>query len=75
MREGVEAKGRRLLVEGRLDVEARVPTLARVRVRGDTGVVHVAEWHRGDAWTCTCPARGRCSHITAAMLIIITDTD
>ena len=68
-RESAEAKGRRYLTEGRLRVlevdEEAGTALAECRGSGALDVVSRGE----EGWRCDCPARSRCSHITALMLV------
>lgn len=68
-REITVAKGRRYLAEGRLTVIRVDGDLADAVVQGDTGQHHVG--HDPDGWHCTCPARGRCSHIAALQLVTV----
>lgn len=70
-RESAQDKGKRLLVEGRVVVEAAGPGYFAATVRG-TGDVHLVEYARG-RWTCSCPARLTCSHRSAAALIAAPD--
>jgi len=71
VREGVEAKGRRYLLEGRLQVSHVGPNDVRARCRGGG---HLYEISYDNDWTCTCPARGRCAHIVAAQLVVVVET-
>jgi hypothetical protein len=74
-RESVEAKGRRYLVEGRLQVVEVGPGLVRALCRGD-GALHRLGWWRG-RWGCSCPAGtfGRqCAHLVALRLVTIEST-
>lgn len=66
-RENVHDKGRRLLSEGRVVVERAAPGLFAAAVRG-SGEYHTVTFGRG-GWSCTCEARGLCSHLVAAQLI------
>lgn len=66
-RESVEDKARRLLVEGRVVVDAVQPGLVVAVVRG-SGELYVVSWRRG-GWLCTCPVRGRCSHLLAVQTV------
>ena len=68
MRENAAAKGRRLLVEGRVMVHFAVGGLVEADVRGDSGSVYRVI-HSPGKWSCPCEARGRCSHVAAVMLI------
>ena len=70
MRENAQAKARRLLSEGRLIVRRVDGPYVLAFVRGD-GVMHRIESH-GEIGTCTCPARGRCSHLLAVGLVTAT---
>lgn len=82
-REGVDAKARRLLAEGRLVVERveRWPvgappesqgTLIVARCRGDSGNVYRLGYDpRNQQWRCGCEARGRCSHLIALQLVAV----
>ena len=79
MTERIETKAKRLLAEGRLVVrrvekrtDGRGGSLIVASCRGDSG----AEYDLGydpwrDQWRCTCPARGRCAHLTALMLVTV----
>lgn len=67
LRENVEAKGRRYLVEGRCLVEQVTGSDVVATVRGD-GAVHTVRHQRG-GWSCDCPAHGRCAHLIAVGLI------
>lgn len=70
-RENAETKGVRYLTSRRLVVlEARTGYLLAV-VRG-SGELHNVTFGRG-GWSCTCPARGTCSHLYAARLIAAPD--
>lgn len=69
-RENADTKARRLLVEGRLDVEHRLGREIRASVRGDSGEVYSVE-HSAGAWSCTCPALTRCSHTRALQLVTV----
>jgi hypothetical protein len=73
MRENVEAKGRRYLLEGRLAVE-RVDASgvsARCRGGGATYRLEVA----GGEWSCSCPALRRCAHLVALELVVAPAAD
>jgi uncharacterized Zn finger protein len=67
-RESAEAKARRYLGEGRLIVLRVVPGAVDATVRGD-GQVYEVRYRTGE-WTCTCQARGRCSHKLALGLVV-----
>jgi hypothetical protein len=71
-RESVEAKGRRYLTEGRLQVLEVGPGVVRATCRGD-GAVHRLGWWCG-RWGCSCPAgtfRRRCAHLVALRLVVV----
>lgn len=68
MREAVEAKGRRYLLEGRLIVDHVDARGARARCRGGGAVYDLTV--AGGTWSCSCAARGRCSHLAALALVI-----
>lgn len=72
-RENAAAKAARYLVAGRVVVTAVSPGRARAVVRGDGRLYRVTV--NGPDWTCTCPARGRCSHQLAVGLVIATDIE
>jgi uncharacterized Zn finger protein len=72
MRENAATKGRRLLVEGRLIVERVEGGLIAATCRGDSGAIYRLGYDpRSGEWRCTCPARGRCSHLVALMLVTV----
>lgn len=70
-RESAVTKARRYLTEGRVIVTEVAGGRASASVRGD-GAMHRVEV-RGPAWSCTCPARGRCCHALALGLVIAFD--
>lgn len=73
MAEGAEAKGRRLLTEGRLIVMS-VTASGRVvaTCRGDSGEVYDLGYdERRGQWRCTCPARSKCAHLVALQLVTV----
>jgi hypothetical protein len=71
-RESIEAKARRLLEAGNVEVVKIQPRRRLVLVTGDTGT-HRVLWQAtvGD-WLCSCPTppKVRCSHIAAAELAL-----
>jgi uncharacterized Zn finger protein len=69
--ESAKAKGRRYLIEGRLDLKHVSDRLIVANCRGDDGDVYAVgyDFEVGD-WRCTCPARGRCAHIVAIALVV-----
>ena len=74
-RENAEDKGRRLLAEGRLRVKlagypGRFPIVAECV--GDSAETYVVAFDNDEqAFTCTCPAKQRCSHIVALALVVM----
>lgn len=70
MRENAAAKARRYICEGRLIVRRVDGPHVVAYCRGD-GVMHRIEV-RDDHGTCTCSARGRCSHLLALGLVTAT---
>lgn len=68
-RESAETKGRRLLVEGRVVVEAVDSRRIVASVRG-SGAIHQVSYEPG-GWSCSCPAPGRCSHLVALQLVCV----
>jgi len=70
-RENAQAKGRRLLTEGRLRVlRIERSGLIVAECRGDSGEVYTLGFEpMWGQWRCTCEAKGRCSHIIALMLV------
>jgi uncharacterized Zn finger protein len=72
VRENAEAKARRLLVEGRLRVQAVDETsgTASAEGRGDSGMTYVVGRDEAGRWFCSCEAKGRCSHQIALMLVV-----
>jgi uncharacterized Zn finger protein len=65
--ENAQAKGQRYLSEARLIVEYVDDDVIRASCRGG-GAVYVLGHERG-RWHCTCPAKGRCAHLNALMLV------
>lgn len=70
-RENAQAKARRYLTEGRITLTHVDQHTARAVIRGDGSHHHVTV--TGPTWTCTCPARTRCSHQIAVGLVIAID--
>jgi uncharacterized Zn finger protein len=66
-RENAEAKARRYLAEGRLQVERVDHDVVLGRVLGDEGDLYHVRWDQERrSWKCTCPALSvRCSHVLA----------
>jgi uncharacterized Zn finger protein len=69
MRENVEAKARRYLVEGRLVVAVVDGRRIVASCRGDGDVHRLGYDPARHEWRCTCPARGSCSHLVALRLV------
>jgi hypothetical protein len=67
-RESAAMKGRRYLIEGRLNVERVDGHEVRATCQGDSGELY-ALGYGPQAWYCNCPALRRCAHLTALMLI------
>jgi hypothetical protein len=70
--ETVEAKARRLLEAGKVEVLKIQPRRRLVLVTGDSGIHRVLWQARVGDWLCSCPAppKVRCSHIVAAELAV-----
>jgi len=69
-RESFDVKGRRYLVEGRLDVRHVVGDVVVAQCRGDSAEIYRLGYGPG-GWWCDCPAKGRCSHLQALMLVVL----
>lgn len=68
--ETTAAKARRYLTEGCLTVIRVDGDVIDAVLEGGTGTYELGrEWARG--WHCTCPARGRCSHVAALKLVTL----
>lgn len=65
--ENVAVKAARLLTSGSVTVVHRVDRNVIAIVFGDTGTYEVRR--RRGGWSCTCPNHGRCSHLTATLLV------
>ena len=70
MRENVEAKGRRLLTEGRLTILGVRSRSIDATCRGDSAEVYRLGYRPG-GWFCDCAALGKCSHLVALELVTI----
>jgi hypothetical protein len=57
-RENVATKGRRYLIEGRLQIRLVSQTQVRALCRGN-GDTYTVGYDRG-GWHCDCPSKGRC---------------
>jgi uncharacterized Zn finger protein len=69
-RENAVAKGRRLLTEGRLRVLDVGAGTASAECRGDSGMTYVLGRDTSGRWSCSCEAKGRCSHLIALQLVV-----
>ena len=75
-RENIQSKARRYLVEGRVSVRhvalasAGYATVV-AHLRGDSGELYRVTYRPAEGWRCTCPARSRCSHEQAVMLVTV----
>jgi uncharacterized Zn finger protein len=74
MREDYASKARRYLTEGRLTVRRADPHAITATCRGDSAEVYRVGCAHGE-WFCTCPAKGRCSHMQALMLVSVRTTE
>jgi hypothetical protein len=70
MRENYAAKARRLLGEARLTVRRVDGEEIAASCRGDSGEVYSVGHGQGE-WYCTCPAKGRCSHLQSLMWVTV----
>lgn len=69
-RENIDAKGRRLLNEGRLTITTVLGRKIVATCKGDSGeIYYLGHDHRNGQWRCTCQARGRCAHLVALQLV------
>lgn len=72
-REDYLAKASRYLAQGRLQVRTIDPAEIRATCRGDSGEVYALSFRRG-GWYCDCPAKTRCAHMQALMLVALRPT-
>lgn len=72
-RESVEQKGRRYLAEGRLIVKRVGEGSIAALCRGGGSLYRLG--FDGHEWHCDCPARTRCAHLTALMLVTVDHDD
>lgn len=72
-RENAQSKGRRYVLEGRLRVVYVRGDVIRATCRGQGAIYRLS--HDGGVWSCTCPARGRCAHLVALMLVVTTGAE
>lgn len=69
-REDFTTKARRYLAEGRLTVlHVGNPTIDAT-CRRDSGELYRVGYAPG-GWACDCPAKGRCAHLQALMLVTL----
>ena len=73
-RESVEVKAHRYLVEGRLVVREVFRDRIAATCRGDGELYRLGRGD-GEDWFCSCPARGRCSHLVALGLVVATSAN
>ena len=67
MRESALAKGKRYLTEGRLVVTRVDGPVIQAVCRGAGEVYELG--HDLGRWYCSCPARRRCAHLEACMVV------
>jgi uncharacterized Zn finger protein len=68
--ESVEAKSHRYLAEGRLTIELVSQGRVVANCRGNRGDTYAIDYDpRRRKWSCSCPSRRRCCHVTAARLV------
>ncbi|MFN7148954.1 MAG: hypothetical protein ACK4V6_05690 [Microthrixaceae bacterium] len=70
-REDARTKSLRLLQDGRLVVTLVDRDRVNAICRGDGALHHLTV--RGPDWQCSCPARGRCSHLLALGAVVAVD--
>jgi hypothetical protein len=69
-RESAATKGRRYLIEGRLNVERVGDQVIVASYRGDLGDVYSLGYDPvRREWGCSCPALRRCSHLVVLQLV------
>ena len=74
MREDYAAKARRLLGEARLTIRRVDGSTILAEVRGDSGEVYrVGDDPTEGSWYCSCPAKGRCSHLQSLMWVTVSN--
>lgn len=69
MRESRGDKARRYLIEGRIIITHVNRPVIRATARGDGALYRVS--HSQTGWTCNCPARSTCAHITAVGMVTV----
>jgi uncharacterized Zn finger protein len=72
MRENAEAKARRYLGEGRLELQRVDSHAVLARCLGDEGDSYSVCWDEDrKSWCCDCPAFGpRCAHVLALARVV-----
>lgn len=68
MRESVDIKGRRYLIEGRLQVLSVNGPVVQAICRGNGQLYRLG--HDDQGYFCDCPARSKCSHLVALQLVV-----
>jgi hypothetical protein len=68
-RETVKEKAGRYLLAGRLEIELVSQGHVVASCRGGGGTYAITYDPRKRKWSCSCPARRRCCHVTAAQLV------
>jgi SWIM zinc finger len=74
VRESVETKARRYLIEGRIRVRLcnEESGIANAEIRG-SGAVYAVD-HDDKGWRCSCPAKSKdCAHILALKLLTVLE--
>jgi uncharacterized Zn finger protein len=74
VREDFRTKAVRYLGEGRLTVHRVGVATVRATCRGDSAEIYELGY-AGGRWSCTCPARTRCAHLQALMLVVLRPTE
>lgn len=70
MRESAEEKGRRYILEGRLNVfSVREGFVVATCLGADGDLYRLGGGPDEKRW-CTCPAKGRCAHLVALGLVV-----
>jgi hypothetical protein len=69
MREAVDVKARRYLIEGRLRILDVTATSVMSHCVGDSAAIYDCGFANDD-WFCNCPAVGRCAHVAALQLTV-----
>jgi hypothetical protein len=70
MREAVDVKARRYLVEGRLRILDVGATSVMANCVGDSAAIYDCGFADG-GWFCNCPAVGRYAHVAALQLVVL----